>query len=100
VGNREDWISLASWACSSQMRSQAKFPFADSANPTRTDADTRDHRPKWLDRQNSGSVLNLVSRLLEVQKADAQGLKPAFWRALAARLEAVPYPRPILENQL
>jgi hypothetical protein len=34
-----------------------------------------------------------------VKKGDPQGLKPVFPVALSGTAEAVPFPKPILENQ-
>jgi hypothetical protein len=45
--------------------------------------------------------LEVVSRIfLRVQKADPQGLKPAFWAGLGGTAEAVPFPKPILKPVL
>jgi hypothetical protein len=45
------------------------------------------------------SRLELISRiLLKVQKADPQGLKPAFWAARCGMAEAMPFPKPIFET--
>jgi len=36
--------------------------------------------------------------VLRVKKGDLRGLKPAVWRALAARLKPVSFPKPVLET--
>src|ERR1017187_7020543 len=61
AGSSEDWMSFACCGCSSQMRPRARLSFADSDSTTLTSSDMR-KCTQWLDRQNAGSALARISQ--------------------------------------